>query len=71
MNATSASTPLVRSGIVTSVILFTVVRVVAVITVCTADLVIGVLRRIIQDHILIRSYVKTGKFLDLASVLVV
>ena len=58
MTVTSASTPLVRSGTVISVILFTVVRVVEVIIACTADLVIGVLRRIIQDHILIRSYVK-------------
>ena len=58
MTATSASTPLVRSGTVTSVILFTVVRVVEVIIACTADIVIGVLRRIIQDHILNRFYVK-------------
>ena len=59
MTVTSASTPLVRSGTVISVIVFNVVRVVAVIIALTADLVIGVLRRILQDHILNRFYVKT------------
>ncbi len=59
MNATNASTPLVRSGSVISVIVCTVVRVVAVIIALTADLVIGVLRRILQDHILNPWYVSS------------
>ena len=57
MTATSASTPLVKSGSVISVIVCTVVSAVAVITALTADLVIGV--QILQDHILDRFCVKT------------
>ena len=59
MIATSASTPLVRSGSVISAIVCTVVRAVAVIFALTADLVTGVLRRILQDHIPNRFYVRT------------
>ncbi len=57
--ATSASTQLVRSGFVISAIVCTVVSAVAVIVAMTADLVTGVLRRILQDHILNRLYVRT------------
>ena len=58
MTVTSASTPLVRSGTVISVILFTVARGVEVIIAGIAEIVIGVLRRILQDHILNLFYVK-------------
>ena len=54
LTATSASIPLVRSGIVTAVIRCTVVSVVAVIFVIGADIVIGVLRTDRLGHILIR-----------------
>ena len=57
--ATSASTQLVRSGFVMGAIVCTVVSAVAVIVAMTADLVTGVLRRILQDHILNRLYVRT------------
>jgi len=62
VTATSASTQLVSGGIVTSVILFTVVTVVVAIIVCTADHVIGVrgvqsIQEHIHDHILFRSSV--------------
>ena len=59
MIATSASTQLVRSGFVISAIVCAVVSAVAVIFALTADLVTGVLRRILQDHILNRFYVRT------------
>ena len=59
MIATGASTPLVRNGSVISAIVCTVVRAVAVIIALNADLVTGVHRRILQDHILNRFYVKT------------
>ena len=57
MAATSASTPLVKSGSVINVIVCTAVRDVAVIIALTADLVIGVLN--LQDRILDRFCVKT------------
>ena len=61
MTATSASILLVGSGSVISVILCVVVRVVEVIIALNAELVIGVLRRILQDHILNRLCVKIAE----------